>query len=153
MMGYRGGKLTSLVDVDLAGEATRRMALRGGEQLTEDAAAATPVDTARTRESWETIEPERVPGGWRSGTVSHSHIALFLDAGVEPHKIEPKRREAVQTEQGPRGAVDHPGFVGRKMTQQAATKLEASMDRTLRPEAEEWAEEQEARAKRRPGVR
>jgi hypothetical protein len=144
------GDLTDLFEDGPTRRAARRMAATGGERMTARVKQLTPKDTHKTAESWETIPVEPIPHpvgtAYRSGAHSDSHIALFLDHGVDPHSLMPKNAEALTTEQGPRASADHPGFGGVAMTGQAAAEIETHLDEVLADDLAQWAAEQEAAA-------
>ena len=155
-VGYQGGKVSGLFDGEPARLAARRMAERGGERMTELARDGTPVETGEVRASWEQVPVtrERHPAGpaYRSGVRSEHYRARWVEYGVQRHEIRPDDEQALDTPRGPRAGADHPGYPGRHPVANAAAYLEANFAREMAPEAERWAAEQDAAAKRREGI-
>ena len=157
---YRGGDLSDLFKQETTGPPTER-ALRsiadsGGAEMTKRTRAHTPVDTGRTRDSFEQVPVQKiVGGGYRSGTESHHYKARWLEHGTKAHRIEPKRgkgKRAISTPEGARASADHPGTVGHHMVARAAVEVEAGLDQIARPHLETWARDVEQNAKRNKGI-
>ncbi|MBA2522839.1 MAG: HK97 gp10 family phage protein [Solirubrobacterales bacterium] len=138
------------------------MADTGGARMTEIAADRTPVDSGEVRDAWkqQTVRQERDENGdtvWVTGTENPHWRAPMVERGVKPQEIKPRKgdddAEAITTPEGPRASVDHPGFAGAYMTQQAAAEVEAETPALMRGDLETWSREAEAAAKRRPGIR
>jgi hypothetical protein len=142
---------------EVTGPALRSMADRGGEAMTEIARERTPLgpgkDYGHVRESWrrKPVTRESRPGGagYASGVESDHYRARWVEWGVGPHNIDPKDAEAIQTPEGPRAAAHHPGYAGAHPVAQAAAAVDAGFGGLMRPEAQAWAREAEANAKRR----
>ena len=155
-MPYEGGDLRDLFSRSTVGPPTDRalrdIAHAGGERLTGSAAEHTPTDTGRTRERWRTLPVERVPEGYASGTENPSQVARFLEYGTSPHTIGPEQQEAVETPEGPRAEVHHPGTHGHHMLAKASAEVEAELPAIAQPHLSEWAASIEANAKRHKGI-
>jgi hypothetical protein len=129
--------------------------------MTELVREHTPARTGEVRESYEQVPVVRESRGgrtaYRSGVESHHWRAPFVEHGVRPHDIEPRPdepegAEAIETPAGPRARVHHPGYPGVHSVSRAAAEVEAGLPELLRPEAEAWAAEMTAAAKRRRGI-
>ncbi len=74
-------------------------------------------------------------------------------AWVGAHTIKPKRADALETPEGPRAEVDHPGYSGFHPVAKAALDAEVHFDETPTPAAKRWAAETEANARRHKGIK
>lgn len=147
-MGYSGGSLTSLFSEANTRPATdrmlRRVAQDAGEQITSRARAMTPVDTGALASAWAPIPSRQVaPGTWESGATNQHYTALWVELGVEPHEIRPKRAKAIGTPEGPRAGADHPGSVGAFMLARALAEVAAELPAIAAPALNGWAREVE----------
>jgi hypothetical protein len=157
---YRGSKLADLAAPGVTERAARRMADRGGARLTERLRELTPEDSGATRAAWRQTPVEREARGgrpaYRTSAVNDRREAAWLEWGVAPHTIKPKREpagaDALPTGKGPRAEVHHPGIRARHLVSRATAEVETALPELLRPDAEAWADEQEAAAKRHPGI-
>jgi hypothetical protein len=132
--------------------AMRKVAASVGNEMTNRAAAHTPKRTGRIAGLWRTLPVEPTPEGFRSGTTNPSYVARFLEHGVEPHELKPKRGQALGTPEGPRAHAHHPGFGGAHMLAKAMGEVEAIFPALAQPHMTAWAKEIEEVAKRHPGV-
>jgi hypothetical protein len=155
-MPYRGGKLTSLAGSRTWGPPTRRavmdLADAGGRELTDRAARNTPRESGHLARKWEQLPVTRTPDGAESGTTNPDYRALFVEEGVDPHDLTPRRAEAIDTPEGPRASADHPGHRGSHMLARAAAEVEAELPAIGAPALRRWADEVEERAARHQGV-
>lgn len=155
-MGYHGGKLTALCGSRTWGPPTRRavmdLADAAGRELTDRAARNTPREHGNLARKWEQLPVVRTPEGAESGTRNPDYRALFVEEGVDPHELRPRRAEAIDTPEGPRASADHPGHQGAHMLARAAAEVEAELPGIAAPTLARWAAEVEERAARHPGV-
>ena len=155
-MGYTGGRVADLFDPEPAPLAARRMAQRGGRRMTELVKDYTPTDSGSVLRSWRQIpvDHRREAGAdhYTSGVRSYHHRARWVEWGVEPHTIRPKDEHALETPEGPRAEVHHPGYHGAHPVARAAAQLEVTFAEEMHIEAERWAAEQGAAAKRHRGI-
>jgi hypothetical protein len=155
---YRGGKLTALCGSKTWAAPTRRavmdLADAGGRELTDRARRNTPRQTGRLAEKWEQLPVKRVPEGAQSGAQNEDFRMLFIEAGTDPHRIEPRRAEALDVPAAgePRAGVDHPGHEGAHPLARAAAETEAELPAIAAPALRRWADEVEAEAATHPGV-
>lgn len=157
-MPYVGGKLSALCSSKTWGPPTRRAVLdladAGGAELTRRAARNTPRRTGSLASKWEQLPVTRTPEGAESGAENRDFRMLFIEHGVDPHEIKPRRAEALDVPAAgePRAGVDHPGNRGAHPLARAAGELEAELPTIAAPALHRWAEEIEARAATHPGV-
>lgn len=134
----------------------RNIAQAGGHRLTERAAAHTPVRTGTLASKWRSLDvtpaAEEGINGWTSGTENPDYRARWIEHGVEPHEIRPRRAEALDTPEGPRGGVEHPGHPGAHMLAQAAQEVELVLGEIAQPHLWRWAAQSERLAKRHFGI-
>ena len=131
-MPYRGDSLLDLLGSDNTGPPTRRMleavADDAGEAMTDAAARATPRRTGEVAESWRTLPTVRRASTqgdeYESGTTNPHYVARFLEHGVAPHEITPKKAKALGLPDGARGSANHPGIRAHNMTAKAAAEVE-----------------------------
>ena len=162
-MPYFGASLAQFVrDVaEVTPPAARSMAARGGRTLTFHTREGTPIgpgtDYGHVRDPWQEkpVEHERSGGidRYRTGVDSHHYRAPWIEWGTQPHRIEPKNSEALDTPQGARGGVDHPGARAFHPVARAVFILETELDAVMAPELSAWAKAAEQNARRRPGIR
>lgn len=142
LIAYRGGNLRHLFSEQTTAEPTR-LALRDiagdvGEAWTRRAAALTPVDTGRLAQRWRSLEVEKVPGGYASGTENPSPIAHLIEHGVAPHDLGEGEREGAQ----------HPGHAGAFMLARSAEEVVSEFEAIAQPRLSRWASAVERNAKR-----
>jgi hypothetical protein len=156
-VGYQGGRLADLFSQEPVNRALSDMALAGGSAMWEVTRDRTPVHTGEVRDSWivKPVRHERIGGtdGYESGVESNHYRARWVEHGVNAHPERPKHRRAELTPEGPRAAVDHPGFPGAHPVASAAAWAEANFERITSPVAERWARETERLAKTHDGIR
>lgn len=159
--GYVGGSLVDFVQAAKGApvdRAVRNIAQVVGSELTTRAALHTPVGrTGSLARKWRSLPVLPAEGGgWVSGTENPDHRALWIEYGVEPHRLKPRRRDdapdALDTPEGPRGSADHPGFVGVFPLHRAMHEVEGELEVIAQPAVSAWAAESEARAKRHTGI-
>jgi hypothetical protein len=138
-----------------------RAALRGiagaaGGEMVRLAAEHTPKRSGRTAEAWRQLPVRRTRYGpevaYVSGAENPSYKARFLEYGTDPHEIEPRRADAIDTPEGPRAKAEHPGTEGHHMLARAAEEVDATLGSISQPHLSEWAAAIEERAKRHPGI-
>ena len=155
-MPYRGGSLVDLFKPATTGapinRALRRIADEGGKDMTTFARRYTPKRTGRLADGWEQLPVHRVPNGYRSGTTNRVWYAHLVEHGVEEHDIEPKTSGALNTPEGPRAGVHHPGTEGAHMLARAAEEVEAGFSLRAQPALSTWATEIEDAAKQHKGI-
>lgn len=99
-MSYHGGDLRNLFSKQTTGAPTR-LALRDvaedvGEEWTRRAAALTPVDTGELASRWRSLDVDKVPEGYQSGTENPSPIAHLIEHGVKPHDLGKGKRQGAR---------------------------------------------------------
>jgi hypothetical protein len=159
-MAYRGGSLVPLFSVSTTAAPTRRLmrdvAAAGGRHMTERAADLTPRQSGRTAAAWRELAVVEFEGGAEGGTENPNYRALFLEEGVEPHDVKPKRgrrgKKAISTPAGARAGAHHPGFGGSHMLARAAAETELGLGIVAAPSLAEWAAAVEANAARHKGI-
>lgn len=83
---------------------------------------------------------------WQSGTRNSYYKAWWLEHGVGPHDLKPKRARVLDTPEGPRAGAHSPGFAGAYMTAKAAEVVEAELPAIAAPRLSTWAQAFEERA-------
>ena len=158
---YRGGSLTDLFKAETTQPPTRNglrdIADAAGAAMTEATRQHTPVKTGRTRDSWRQLPVRRVrhesgAAAYESGVTSSYYKARWLEEGTEPHRIEPKQAQAIDTPDGPRAGAEHPGTEPHYMTRKAAAEVEQALEEIAQPHLSKWAADIERRAKRHKGI-
>jgi hypothetical protein len=156
-VSYRGGSLVDLFSVSTTAGPTRRLmrdvAAAAGRHMTERAADLTPRQSGRSAAAWRELPVVEFEGGAEGGTENPDYRALFLEEGVDPHDVKPKRdKKAISTPEGARASAHHPGFGGSHMLARAAAETELGLGIIAGPSLAEWAEEVEAKAARHLGI-
>jgi hypothetical protein len=141
---YRGGSLADLFRATTTAAPTRRLmrdvASGAGRHMTERAADLTPRKTGRTAGAWRELSVMEFAGGAEGGTENLDYRALFLEEGVKPHDVKPKRgNKAISTPDGARAHAHHPGFGGAHMLARAAAETELGLTIIATPSLHEWA--------------
>jgi len=157
---YRGGDLQDLFRASTTAQPTRRLlhdvADRAGAVMTTFAKANTPVDTGRTRASFEQQPVERVrvlnEHGYQSGVQSSYWKARLIEHEVRPHDVAPKTKQALSTPHGPRAGARHPGQAGTHAVAKAVAETEAVISELAQPSVRAWATQIEASAKAHKGI-
>jgi hypothetical protein len=128
------------------------LAQAGGDALTEAAERNTPRRTGELAEKWRTLPVKVTPEGAQSGTENPDYRARFIEYGVDAHDLRPRRAEALETPEGPRGGAHHPGHEGTHPLARAAAEVEAELPAVAQPALSKWAAEIERAAKNHPGI-
>lgn len=136
-MAYRQqGSLTALFDARTVPPVARAVADDVGEEWTRRAARLTPVDTGELRSRWRSLDVEKVPGGYESGTQNASPIAHLIENGVAPHDLGKGKRQGAQ----------HPGQEGAFMLARSAEEIVTELEAIAQPRLSAWASRLEADA-------
>jgi hypothetical protein len=141
---YVGQSLTSLVTeatYQATRSAARRIAQTGQDIMFEEARAATPSRTGRTRASWLKHEIEHRDDRLEGRVTNDDPTAVYLQYGTESHAIKPEHGEALRTPQGPRADVHVSGIQPAHMTERAALVTEATISERSVPALETWKRE------------
>jgi hypothetical protein len=118
---------------DIASEAQRTMF--------DVARESTPSRSGRTRESW-LAQPVRHEDGRREAAISNdSPVATYLNYGTSPHEIQPRRKRAVETPEGPRHSVEVSGIEPSHMTEEAVEAAARTIQETTYLARERWKRE------------
>jgi hypothetical protein len=156
-MGYHGDSLESFFSPELAAVTARKLADTGAASMTERARNHTPVEFGTTRASWEAKRAERtqVEGlpAYEGRAENDHYVAKFLEHGTVAHEEVPDDAEALETPEGPRRLVRHPGMEPRHILSRAATELEAAFPAEAQPVLEEFKRAQEADTRSKRGRR
>ncbi len=106
--------------------------------MTERAAEHTPRLTGRTAASFKPTPTRRTGERVVGGTHSNSFRARLLEHGTRPHRIEPKRSDALSTPEGPRAGADHPGTQPTHAVARAVAETEQALPRIAMRSSDGW---------------
>lgn len=169
-MGFEGGRLAPLFELEPSKRAVRKMADTGGDSLHDYAVRNTPIDTGNLRSSWYRTRTKKRPTpvgeAFESEVKTDVNYAPYVENGTglygpthAKYLIEPKNAKSLSW-MGPGGSrvfashVWHPGSPGQHMMASATAKVEALYEDIQKGNLRQWVRETEAlEAKAMSGVR